>query len=82
MSESKNNSFICPKCRANIDWIDPLFCPYCDTILNNYCTNNECDMCIDSVSHEEDFVLHQDFKFCPDCGAKTLYYDFLSLEDE
>lgn len=78
MSESNNNQIICPNCNSSISWADANFCPYCGVELFNYCTNPECEMCTENPGYEEDWTLHKDYKFCPECGAKSTFYDFLS----
>lgn len=71
------SNIVCPKCKLDIEWIDPLFCPYCKLELQNYCTNQNC-VYFEYENNDDLEKLHSDFKYCPECGTKTSYFNFLT----
>lgn len=74
------NNIVCPKCKCSIDWGEPIFCPYCKLELQNYCTNQECEHFEYSDYNSE--KLHSDFKYCPECGTETSYFNFLTNDTD
>ncbi|NRE00172.1 ImmA/IrrE family metallo-endopeptidase [Enterococcus faecalis] len=78
----------CPKCHAeNLD--DKfMFCPWCSTILHNYCLGTKENRYIQTSSNGdfEEKSIHEQihegcgkiidgsFRYCPQCGGETSYY--------
>ena len=52
------------------------YCQNCGIDLCNYCTNQQCE----SSNCEKEYSLPHDAKYCPYCGNKTTYFDFLSSD--
>lgn len=67
--------FICSKCGNRNPIDDAEYCIECGFSLLNFCTNPDCeqnkipDNILSSIPNEA--------KFCPYCGSKSTYYDFL-----
>lgn len=78
---SNEETKTCPICGKNFEWFEAVYCPYCGIDLHNYCTNTECEENPTNHHHEYNAHLDNDFKYCPVCGSKTTYFDFLSKED-
>lgn len=78
---SENEETICVKCNKSFTWYDALYCPYCGFSIFNTCTNPECNMCVENPDYDENTSLKWNYKFCPDCGSKSTFHDYLTDED-
>ena len=78
---NNNKSAVCVCCNRTIEWPDAIACPYCGTSIFNRCTNSECEMCPTNIHYDPNCSLKWDFKFCPECGSKSIFYDFLEESD-
>lgn len=78
---NNDSSIMCVCCKRTFDWSNANNCPYCGTSTFNYCTNTDCEMCPSNVHYEENWTLKWNFKFCPECGSKSTFHDFLEESD-
>lgn len=70
----------CVKCGLSEHLDDAKFCQNCGLELLNFCTNSDCDN--NHMPTDEYQAIPHDAKYCPTCGSKSTYYDFLnSFED-
>lgn len=69
------DEIICPNCGFSDHLKNASFCQNCGIELHNYCTDPECEK--NSVCDVEYSSLPNDAKYCPYCGSKTTYFDFL-----
>ena len=76
-----NDKSTCVCCNKSFEWIDATHCPYCGTSIFNHCTNPNCEMCPTNNHHEPEWSLKWNFKFCPECGSKSTFHDFLQESD-
>lgn len=75
MSDSKND-FICPNCGFADHLSDANFCQNCGIELLNFCTNPDCET--NQMPSADYQAIPSDAKYCPYCGSKSTYFDFLS----
>ena len=71
----------CPKCHKTFTWDQSDYCPYCGIFLSNTCTNSDCEMNSHNSSFEDSWGFPNDYKFCPECGSKTTFHDFLQEQN-
>ena len=73
----------CPNCNFVIEWENPKSCPNCTFILQNYCTNPECRFNPENDQFEDEYMNKNfnNFKYCPECGEKTYYFELLTEKD-
>lgn len=70
---------ICYKCGHSEHLEDADFCQNCGMELLNFCTNSECDTFKLPAEYK---AIPRDAKYCPYCGSKSTYFDYLNnLED-
>ncbi len=74
-----NNKNVCHFCNFEFKWDNAKHCPNCGKILINHCEDPFCEISFkDGDSKNEIIELPNNFKFCPSCGAKTTYFNYLS----
>lgn len=78
---NSDDEHICMSCGRTFEWPDALYCPYCGSVAFNFCTNEDCQMCVDNDGFQNGWALPQNFKYCPECGYKTAYYDSIKDSD-
>lgn len=76
-----NDEITCIKCNKTFSWVDAYYCPYCGFNLFNSCTNPECEMCPSNLNFEDGWALKWNYKFCPECGSKSIFHDFIDETD-
>lgn len=67
------SNVVCVKCQHNNHLSDATYCQNCGIELLNFCTNDDCPSYSDEISY-----LPKDASFCPYCGEKTTYYEYLN----
>lgn len=81
------NPLECPKCHSEEIKPDNTYCPYCGTFLHNICLGEEPFGPIMSMKERvehcscNDEFLNGGYRYCPDCGCKTSYFEQGLLPD-
>ena len=70
------NNIICPKCGFSDHLDDANYCQNCGIELFNFCTNCDCDT--NAQPSPEYQAIPFNAKYCPYCGSKSTYFDYLS----
>lgn len=73
---NEDNEIICPNCGFSDHLSEVSFCQNCGNELHNYCSNSDCEL--NSVYEPEYSSLPCNAKYCPYCGSKTTFFDFLN----
>ena len=71
MPETQPKNQHCMNCGHDEKWPDSYYCSQCGAILQNFCTNPNCELCREDG---EDVELPADAKYCPVCGEPTLFF--------
>lgn len=71
------SNIVCVNCGQIEHVEDAIYCQKCGINLLNYCTNKDCD-----TYNDEPLCLPRDASYCPYCGGKTTYYDFLNDSED
>jgi len=79
MAISKKD-FACPNCGYSEHISGAHFCQNCGIELLNFCTNPNCET--NELPSEEYQAIPHDAKYCPYCGEKSTYYDYLTALEE
>lgn len=81
------NPLACPRCRSEEIKPDNVYCPYCGTFLHNVCLGEEpfghtmsLKERVEHCSCNDEF-LNGGYRYCPDCGCKTSYFEQGLLPD-
>lgn len=74
-----NSNLICVNCGFSEHLDDALYCQNCGIDLSNFCSNDDCE--INNVTEPEYATLPNNAKYCPYCGSKTTYFEYLSKND-
>lgn len=64
---------VCVNCGQNEHLEDAVYCQKCGVNLLNYCSNKNCE-----IYGQEFPFLPRNALYCPYCGEKTTYYDYLN----
>lgn len=64
---------VCVNCQHDNHLSDAVYCQNCGIELLNYCTNADCQSYTEEIA-----CLPRNASFCPYCGEKTTYYDYLT----
>lgn len=70
------DEIVCPKCGFSNHISDAKYCQNCGIELLNFCTNPDCD--VNQVPSDEYAAIPFDAKYCPYCGSKSTYFDYLN----
>lgn len=76
---SITNNISCINCGFSEHINDAEYCQNCGISLKNFCMDNNCEA--NNVESIEYAALPNDAKYCPYCGQKTTYFEYLSKSD-
>lgn len=74
------SSVVCCKCGYNDNLEEASFCQNCGIELLNFCTNPDCDT--NELPSKEYQAIPSNAKYCPYCGAKSTYFEYLNNSED
>lgn len=74
-----SNGIICVNCGFTEHLNEAEYCQNCGIELRNFCPDDECEA--NNVHDIEYSSLPNNAKYCPYCGSKTTYFEYLSKND-
>lgn len=75
-----SNEIVCSKCGFSSHVECAHFCQNCGIELLNFCTNPDCET--NELPSEEYQAIPNDAKYCPYCGSKSTYFDYLNNSED
>lgn len=73
-----SNIITCPKCGFTDHIEGSHYCQSCGIELLNFCTNELCE--VNELPSPEDQSIPHNAKYCPYCGSKSTFYEYLDFE--